>query len=71
MFFEELSLKDLIAIRPRIFEDERGFFYESFHINKFKLNGIEINIAQQNHSGSKNIHFKRTYIIKFIIVREN
>ncbi len=53
MFFEELSLKDLIAIRPRIFEDERGFFYESIHINKFKLNGIEINIAQQNHSGSK------------------
>jgi dTDP-4-dehydrorhamnose 3,5-epimerase len=53
MFFEELSLKDLIAITPRIFEDERGFFYESFHQKKFKINGIEINVAQQNHSGSK------------------
>jgi dTDP-4-dehydrorhamnose 3,5-epimerase len=53
MLFEELSLKGLISIKPKIFEDERGFFYESFHQKNFLLNGIEINITQQNHSGSK------------------
>ena len=53
MIFEELSLSSLIAIKPKIFEDERGFFYESFHQKKMQLNGIEINITQQNHSGSK------------------
>lgn len=53
MYFEELSIRDLISIRPKIFEDERGFFYETFHQKKFKINGIEISIAQQNHSGSK------------------
>jgi dTDP-4-dehydrorhamnose 3,5-epimerase len=53
MIFEELSLSGLVAIKPKIFEDERGFFYESFHQEKFMRNGIEVNIAQQNHSGSK------------------
>lgn len=53
MIFEELSLSGLITIRPKIFKDERGFFYECFHQYKLQLNGIEINIAQQNHSGSK------------------
>ncbi len=53
MFFEKLSLSGLIAIKPTIFEDERGFFYESFHKEKFMRYGIEVNIAQQNHSGSK------------------
>jgi len=53
MIVEELSLSGLVAIKPKIFEDERGFFYESFHQEKFMRNGIEVNIAQQNHSGSK------------------
>jgi dTDP-4-dehydrorhamnose 3,5-epimerase len=53
MIFEELSLSGLIAIKPKIFEDERGFFYESFHQKKLQLNEIAIKIVQQNHSGSK------------------
>jgi dTDP-4-dehydrorhamnose 3,5-epimerase len=53
MIFEKLALSGLLVIKPKIFEDERGFFYESFHENKFKFNGIEIHISQQNQSGSK------------------
>ncbi|MDO9085539.1 MAG: dTDP-4-dehydrorhamnose 3,5-epimerase [Anaerolineaceae bacterium] len=53
MIFNELPLTDLFLIKPRIFEDDRGFFYESFHQGKFQINGIDINIVQQNHSGSK------------------
>jgi len=65
MIFEELALSGLIAIKPKIFEDERGFFYESFHKNKFQINGIEINISQQNQSGSnKNVLRGLHYQIK-------
>lgn len=53
MNFEKLSIPDLIIIKPDIFGDSRGFFFESYHKEKFNQNGININIAQQNHSGSK------------------
>ena len=53
MKFEELPIPDLIVIKPDIFGDERGFFFESYHQEKFMEVGININIAEQNHSGSK------------------
>jgi dTDP-4-dehydrorhamnose 3,5-epimerase len=53
MIFEQLELNGLILINPSVFEDERGFFYESFHQGKYKINGVDIRIVQQNHSGSK------------------
>jgi dTDP-4-dehydrorhamnose 3,5-epimerase len=51
--FEKFKLNGLILIKPRIFEDERGFFYESYHKEKYFGEGIQLEIAQQNHSGSK------------------
>ena len=51
--FEKLNLNDLILIKPRKFEDERGFFYESFQKKKYSDSGIQLEIVQQNHSGSK------------------
>jgi dTDP-4-dehydrorhamnose 3,5-epimerase len=53
MQFEKFSLDGLVLIKPKIFQDERGFFYETYHKEKFTQNGINFNIAQQNHSGSK------------------
>lgn len=50
--FEKLNLNGLILIKPRIFDDERGFFYESYHKQKYSDEGIQLDIAQQNHSGS-------------------
>lgn len=53
MDFEKLSIPDLILIKPVVFGDQRGFFFEGYHQKKFYQNGININIVQQNHSGSK------------------
>lgn len=53
MEFENLSISDLILIKPLVFGDQRGFFFEGYHQKKFYQNGININIVQQNHSGSK------------------
>ena len=53
MEFETLKLNGLLLIKPKIFSDERGFFFESFHKAKFSEMGIDIDILQQNQSGSK------------------
>jgi len=53
MEFLKLSLRGLYVIKPKIFSDERGFFYESFHEGKYHNEQINIEIKQQNNSGSK------------------
>jgi len=53
MEFEKLNLVGLVLIKPRIFFDDRGFFLESYHQNSFLEFGIDLEITQQNHSGSK------------------
>lgn len=53
MFFEQQSLDGVYIIRPKIFEDERGYFFESFRQSEFykKLNK---NFVQENEAFSKN-----------------
>lgn len=49
-----LSIPDIKLIETDVFEDERGFFYESFNQKKFnEAIGMEINFVQDNHSKSK------------------
>jgi len=49
-----LKISDVKLIQPDVFEDERGFFYESFNQKKFNdsLNE-EIRFVQDNHSKSR------------------
>ena len=60
------KLKDCLIIKPEIFRDNRGFFYESFHKLKYKEHaGINLNFVQDNFShSSKNVlrglHFQKT-----------
>jgi dTDP-4-dehydrorhamnose 3,5-epimerase len=51
------AIPDVIIFEPKIFGDERGFFYESFNANVFeKATGIKANFVQDNHSKSiKNV----------------
>jgi dTDP-4-dehydrorhamnose 3,5-epimerase len=54
MPFKETSLKDLWLFEPRIFEDNRGYFYESFNQKEFtQATGVEAPFIQDNHSFSK------------------
>ena len=40
-------------IEPQVFEDERGFLYESFHQKRFAdAIGITVTFLQENHSKS-------------------
>lgn len=47
------AIPDVLIVEPRVFGDDRGFFYESFNARKFKeLTGLEPNFVQDNHSRS-------------------
>ena len=48
-----LKIPDVKLIEPEVFEDERGFFFESFNQQKFnEAIGQEITFVQDNHSKS-------------------
>ncbi|MFZ6692576.1 dTDP-4-dehydrorhamnose 3,5-epimerase [Undibacterium sp. SXout20W] len=51
------NLPEVMIIEPKVFGDERGFFYESFNAKKFaELTGVDLPFVQDNHSMSaKNI----------------
>jgi dTDP-4-dehydrorhamnose 3,5-epimerase len=47
------GIPDLLIIEPKVFGDERGFFYESFNKRCFaELTGIDAEFVQDNHSKS-------------------
>ena len=47
------AIPDLLIIEPKVFGDERGFFFESFNRRKFaELTGRDIDFVQDNHSRS-------------------
>lgn len=47
------AIPDVKIIEPKVFGDERGFFYESFNTRAFReLVGIEQDFVQDNHSKS-------------------
>ena len=53
MKFERLSIPDVILFKPKIFKDERGFFFESFKLPLFKeATGLDLHFLQDNHSQS-------------------
>ncbi len=51
------SIPDVLIIEPKVFGDERGFFFESFNQAKFEVAiGRQVNFVQDNHSKSaKNV----------------
>ena len=50
-------IPDLLILEPKVFGDERGFFFESFNQRQFKeLTGLDVDFVQDNHSRSaKNV----------------
>jgi dTDP-4-dehydrorhamnose 3,5-epimerase len=59
----ETPLNGLYLIEPKIFKDNRGYFFESYNMNNFKKNGINTNFVQDNESNSskgvlRGLHFQ-------------
>ncbi|MBT8245444.1 MAG: dTDP-4-dehydrorhamnose 3,5-epimerase [Winogradskyella sp.] len=64
MIVNPTLIEDCFIIQPKIFEDERGYFYESFNQNEFsQRTGIQNNFVQDNVSKSakgvlRGLHFQ-------------
>jgi dTDP-4-dehydrorhamnose 3,5-epimerase len=52
MPFTPTTFPGLIIIEPTVFEDSRGFFFESYNERQFHDNGIKIKFLQDNQSRS-------------------
>ena len=46
------AIPDVLIIEPKVFQDERGFFLESYQKKQFKEAGIDVDFVQDNHSKS-------------------
>jgi dTDP-4-dehydrorhamnose 3,5-epimerase len=47
------AIPEVLVLRPKVFEDARGFFFESYHRQKFADLGIRDRFVQDNHSRSQ------------------
>ena len=64
MPFTETKFPGLIIFEPAVFEDSRGYFYESYNDRVFSENNIHIRFVQDNQSRScygtiRGLHFQR------------
>lgn len=53
MPFTQTSVPGLLVFEPRVFEDSRGYFFESFNLEVFNSAGIDIDFVQDNQSSSQ------------------
>jgi len=60
---EQSGIRDLLIITPDIFQDDRGFFTETYRKDKFSEFGLDLDFVQDNHSRSaknvvRGLHFQ-------------
>ena len=53
MEIQPTNIPDVLLVKPRVFEDERGFFMETYHQHKMQAAGIDFDFVQDNHSRSQ------------------
>ncbi|MEK8079562.1 dTDP-4-dehydrorhamnose 3,5-epimerase [Pseudomonas sp. XK-1] len=61
----ETQLPGVLIIEPKVFGDHRGFFLESFQVERYRQAGIDLPFVQDNHSRSqrgvlRGLHFQRS-----------
>jgi dTDP-4-dehydrorhamnose 3,5-epimerase len=74
MTVETTFIKDLLVLTPTIFEDERGYFFESYSEASFAKNGLFYAFIQDNQSFSKKgvirgLHFQKAPYAQTKLVR--
>ncbi len=49
----ETPIKDLFVLEPKVWKDNRGYFYESYSQKVFEDAGVQVNFVQDNQSFSQ------------------
>ena len=66
MKFQATNLPGVLLVQPDVFRDDRGFFLETYHLEKYRAGGIRDPFVQDNHSRSaagvlRGLHSQRHY----------
>ena len=74
MPFFETGFSGLVIFEPAVFEDSRGYFFESYNENVFSDYGIDINFVQDNQSSSeygvvRGLHFQMSPYAQSKLIR--
>lgn len=74
MNVKETPIKDMVIIEPRVFGDDRGYFFESYNKEAFEKAGLNYNFVQDNESKSKygvlrGLHFQHDPMAQSKLVR--
>lgn len=61
----ETRLPGVLIVEPKVFGDHRGFFLETYQIERYREAGIDLPFVQDNHSRSqrgvlRGLHFQKT-----------
>lgn len=70
----QTPLKDLLVIEPKVFEDDRGYFFESWNKAIFEKQGLNLDFVQDNQSLSskgvlRGLHFQNPPYVQGKLVR--
>ncbi len=68
------EIQDLLIIKPQVFEDDRGYFFESYNKDKFAAHGVDVQFVQDNESRSmkdvlRGLHFQKPPFAQGKLVR--
>lgn len=74
MPFIKTQFPGLLVFEPKIFEDSRGYFFESYNQKAFSEEGIEINFVQDNQASSaygvvRGLHFQNDPFAQTKLIR--
>jgi dTDP-4-dehydrorhamnose 3,5-epimerase len=74
MELSETPIEGLLILKPQIFKDDRGCFFESYNENTFRVLGIMENFIQDNQSVSqkgviRGLHFQKPPFAQAKLVR--
>ena len=68
------SFEGLLVIEPKVFDDSRGYFYESYNKKSFYESGIDTEFVQDNQSSSRRgvlrgLHFQKPPFAQTKLIR--
>lgn len=75
MELQKTPLKDCFILKPKVFRDERGLFYETYNQQQFqKITGLKIDFVQDNQSVStrgvlRGLHYQKGKMAQAKLVR--
>ncbi|MEZ4883215.1 MAG: dTDP-4-dehydrorhamnose 3,5-epimerase [Chitinophagales bacterium] len=73
-FIEQTGMEGLLILHPRVFADERGYFYESYNKERFAEHDLHFDFVQDNQARStygilRGLHFQHAPYAQTKLVR--